>query len=244
MKINCDVIQDLLPLYADNACSEESAKLVEEHIAECSECAHMLEMLKNNEIEEGLRYERSDVLEYGAQEFRRQSARFGGAVSGLIMLPLLLCLGINFVASGGMSWVFIVMAALLVAASLILVPIFVKRNKLFWMFCAFTASLMVLLRVISLATGGHWFWMVSGAALFGLSVVFLPFMIKAEPVRKYTEGCNRPLIVIATDVALFLNMLTAINVTQNSDRMAAVFACCCIAGIVLTISEIIKKRKR
>ena len=32
MKNNCDIIRDLLPLYVDGVCSQESAKLVEEHL--------------------------------------------------------------------------------------------------------------------------------------------------------------------------------------------------------------------
>ena len=33
--MNCKIIQDLLPLYCDRVCSEESAQLVEEHLADC-----------------------------------------------------------------------------------------------------------------------------------------------------------------------------------------------------------------
>ncbi len=38
MKLDCNVIQDLLPLYIDDVCSEQSRKLVEEHIKECEIC--------------------------------------------------------------------------------------------------------------------------------------------------------------------------------------------------------------
>lgn len=37
-KINCNIIGDLLPLYVDGAVSEDTKKLVEEHLAECEEC--------------------------------------------------------------------------------------------------------------------------------------------------------------------------------------------------------------
>ncbi len=36
--MNCDVIKDLLPLYVDECCSEESEKLVAEHLATCENC--------------------------------------------------------------------------------------------------------------------------------------------------------------------------------------------------------------
>lgn len=41
MKLECDVIRDLLPLYAEDMVSESSRKLISAHISECSECRAM-----------------------------------------------------------------------------------------------------------------------------------------------------------------------------------------------------------
>ncbi len=41
----CSVIRDLLPLYADGVCSEESHQLVTEHLKECKACRDELDML-------------------------------------------------------------------------------------------------------------------------------------------------------------------------------------------------------
>lgn len=38
MKLNCDIVQDLLPLYEDGVCSKSSRMAVEEHLKECSQC--------------------------------------------------------------------------------------------------------------------------------------------------------------------------------------------------------------
>ena len=38
MKVKCPVIEDLLPLYIDGVCSEESKMIVEEHLLECRLC--------------------------------------------------------------------------------------------------------------------------------------------------------------------------------------------------------------
>lgn len=38
MSYPCEMIQDLLPLYLDGVCSEESKKAIEQHLAECSGC--------------------------------------------------------------------------------------------------------------------------------------------------------------------------------------------------------------
>lgn len=44
--ISCNIINDLLPLYAENMLSEDSKKLVEEHMEQCESCRNSLENLK------------------------------------------------------------------------------------------------------------------------------------------------------------------------------------------------------
>ncbi|WP_291569333.1 DUF3955 domain-containing protein [Clostridium sp. UBA4548] len=48
MKLSCEVIKDLLPLYYDKVCSKESSSLIEEHLAECPQCVDEFEKLKIN----------------------------------------------------------------------------------------------------------------------------------------------------------------------------------------------------
>lgn len=43
MKMECEVIQDLLPLYVEKIASEQSAALVEEHLKECEACKRKYE---------------------------------------------------------------------------------------------------------------------------------------------------------------------------------------------------------
>ena len=43
--ITCKVIEDLLPLYADKICSDDSRVIVEHHVAECTECREKLEAM-------------------------------------------------------------------------------------------------------------------------------------------------------------------------------------------------------
>jgi len=46
MDISCDIIRDLLPLYAEDLVSEDSRKLVDEHLCGCDECVKVLANLK------------------------------------------------------------------------------------------------------------------------------------------------------------------------------------------------------
>ncbi|NQX46922.1 zf-HC2 domain-containing protein [Paenibacillus tritici] len=47
-RIPCDVIQDLLPLYYDEICSESTKQLVEEHLAVCADCRSALEQMQSS----------------------------------------------------------------------------------------------------------------------------------------------------------------------------------------------------
>lgn len=45
MKVSCDIIKDLLPLYYDGVCSAASRIMVEEHLEECQDCRAELEAM-------------------------------------------------------------------------------------------------------------------------------------------------------------------------------------------------------
>ena len=45
-KKSCELIKDLLPLYVDDVCSEESRKMVTEHLASCGNCRDELNKMK------------------------------------------------------------------------------------------------------------------------------------------------------------------------------------------------------
>ena len=243
MKTDCNIILDLLPLYADDVCSSESRALVDEHLAECPDCFEQLKRIRKNEIEEHLSAEREEVLLSQKKKFGRRSAAVGSAIAWILMIPVMICLFINRMQGGGMGWFFVVLASVAVAASLIVVPLTVPDSKLFWTFCAFTASLMILLAVVCLFSGGNWFFIASTATLFGLSVVFLPFVIKAKPLRPYVPEKKAP-IVLAVDFALFALMMEAIrihNVGIGFWRGAAVVVVLVALAVYLVIPEL-KKR--
>ena len=46
MKIKCNVIKDILPLYIENIASEDTRVLIEEHVYECEYCKKELEEMK------------------------------------------------------------------------------------------------------------------------------------------------------------------------------------------------------
>lgn len=44
--MNCNIIKDLFPSYIDSICSEDTSRVVEEHIRHCEKCRKYLEMME------------------------------------------------------------------------------------------------------------------------------------------------------------------------------------------------------
>lgn len=47
MKINCKIADDLLPLYLEDSCSEDSRVVLEEHLQECPSCRAKLDRMRS-----------------------------------------------------------------------------------------------------------------------------------------------------------------------------------------------------
>ena len=106
------------------------------------------------------------------------------------------------------------MAAMLIPASLIVVPLMAYENKALWTLTSFAVSLTLLLGVCCIVSGGGWFFTAAAASLFGLSVVFSPFAVKAKPVAARLGG-NKGLAVMALDTALYIIMMLCIGLSNG-----------------------------
>ena len=199
--------------------------------------------LKESEIEDNLKDEKNTVIQYGVKKFKQRTAAVGSAVSGVFMIPILALLIISTTIGSPMDWFDIVLASIAVAASLIVVPLIVQEDKLFWTFCAFCASLMALLAVVCIPCRGTWFWIASSASLFGLAACFLPFLIKARPAKKLLGSTKPWVVVVAVDAALFMNMMNMIRANGKLTIGAILFSAGVFVGVGLVVTEIIRRRK-
>lgn len=48
--MNCEIIQNLLPAYLDESCSDEIKTIIEDHLKECPKCRNLVEELKSTEM--------------------------------------------------------------------------------------------------------------------------------------------------------------------------------------------------
>lgn len=82
MRYSCDVIKDLLPLYCDKVCTKDSAKIIEEHFAECPSCKALYQkMAESTKIEETVaeeEYEKQQVesIKKVKKKWKKGKAKF------------------------------------------------------------------------------------------------------------------------------------------------------------------------
>ncbi len=202
MTAECEIVRDLIPLYADEVCSPASRALVERHLAGCEACQAELAALCERETEQELQAEKRGVLLRHAKAERRRSFTAGAVIAGIFMIPVLVCLVVNLATGRGLDWFFLVFAALLTAASVTVVPLMVPVLRARVTLASFAGSLVLLLGVCCLYTQGKWFFVAASASLFGLSVCFLPMAL---------PGRQRGLIAMTADTLLFCAMMVSIG---------------------------------
>lgn len=215
MKHQCEIVRDLMPLYLDGVASGQSRQMVDEHLSECSECSALFSKMKNNELELEVKEEKNDVIARQRKVFKRKSALVGSVLAGIFMIPILVCLIVNLAAGTGLTWFFIVLASLLVAASLTVVPLMVPADRFLWTLGTFSVSLTMLLGVCCIYTGGRWFFVAGFSSLFGIGMVFLPFAVRSRPLSGILKN-QKALTVMTADTVLFVLMMLSIGLYTKS----------------------------
>ncbi|MDR3052257.1 MAG: zf-HC2 domain-containing protein, partial [Coriobacteriales bacterium] len=201
MNYPCDTVLDLLPLYHDDVCSASSRRIVDEHLLECDSCKNALARIDDSTYDSFLRHEKEDVVGTYTRSIKRKSLLAGICIASLLAVPILVCLIVNIVSDHALDWFFIVLTALLVLASVTVVPLVAEKHKGLWTLGGFTASLAALLLACCLYSGGTWFFVVLVPILFGLSVLFAPFVLYQLPLKGFAAR-NKGLIALLADTAL------------------------------------------
>lgn len=215
MKDNCDIIKDLLPLYADNVCSDGSRAFVEEHLKSCDKCSEYLKEIKQTLVEDSLIAEGEGVISHQAKAFRKKSAVFGIVAASILALPIIICLIVNLASGHALDWFFIVLFSMTLTASLFVVPFLAPKNKLFFTFASFLASLTALLAACCVYSGGRWFFVAESATVFGLSLFLVPIAVHHAPLSSIVKN-QKGLASMAVITVLFYAMLAFIGAYVQS----------------------------
>lgn len=127
-------------------------------------------------------------------------------------ITILTCFIVNLAVSHTLSWFFIVLASLMVAFSLLVLPQYIKQKRLRYVPLIFLGCLILLLAIISLFShNGGWFFIVISALILVYSIIFTPLLIKHSDFSEKIKHHNA-LISITIDFVLLILMLGVINV--------------------------------
>lgn len=105
MDVTCNIIEDLLPLYADGICSEDAKTIVEHHAAVCSECREKLEAM-TSALEKN---EKKGKVDNPFKKVKWHYFRLAAVtllICGLVIAPLtaVFYLKTNEIYDNGYSW--------------------------------------------------------------------------------------------------------------------------------------------
>lgn len=149
----------------------------------------------------------TEMLAQKYQRFTRNYRITQYVIYGLILAG---CAVGNLIAGHTLDWFFIACAGVMMAASVTLVPALAAlhpklcRCKAGISFGCFTFSLELLLLICCIYTEGDWFAVAGISILFGMTLVFLPFLLPKLPIPVYLEKRKLSVYLVLETVLLLL----------------------------------------
>ncbi|WP_124100842.1 helix-turn-helix domain-containing protein [Ruminococcus sp. Marseille-P6503] len=153
---------------------------------------------------------RQREIEKQAESLKKTKRNYTWIWVAVYVISLIPCFIVNIAVSGALTWFFIVLTSEMVAFSLINLPVLVKKHKGLWTLCGFYVSIVLLLAFCRIYNGGNWFLTALLGVTLGLSVVFLPFVLKdglfGDKIRR-----NKGLISMAADTVFLILLIISVS---------------------------------
>ena len=215
----CDVVQDLLPLYYDNACTSASKKMVEQHLMTCEKCKKTYEALRNTTIDTVMKDEAEGILERHAKKERNMAYKAGIMIALILMVPVVITFIVSMSSGGGLGVFAVLTASMLLVASLSVVPLLSTQRRMTKSILASVIALLLIFFFVDRMNGGGEFvlWMIP--TIFGLSIVFFPLVIRNITLPPILSD-KKALITLTWDTLwLFLTIFEVCNHSGDIEGM-------------------------
>lgn len=207
----CEIVQDLLPLYYDDVCSPSSKKLVQNHLANCESCRNLYEELKNDSVDRIMEKETHGVLERHARKERTAAFKAGLIISILLIIPIMITLLVSLSSGGGLGVFSVVSASMLLIAALTVVPLMSRQKRISKSILIGVIALLLIIFFVDRMNGGGEFILIAVPTIFGLSVPLFPFVIRGLDLPPILSD-KKALITMIWDTAwLFLTIFVICN---------------------------------
>lgn len=205
----CEIVQDLLPLYYDKACSEASSSFVEKHLEGCSGCQKIYKELSDNNVDKVLARESEGVLERHAKKERNAAYKAGVVIAAMLMLPIVITFIVQVATGNGLSVFLVVAASMLLVAALTVVPLMSAKNRLLKCILTGVAALLLILFFADRMYGGGNFLLWSIPTVFGISIVLFPVVICLVPLPQALNDKKALMTMTWDTLWLFLTIFIA-----------------------------------
>lgn len=231
----CEIVQDLLPLYYDDVCSPSSKKFIQHHLEDCESCRKLYEELKNDSVDRIMAKETQGVLERHARKERTAAYKAGLIISVLLLIPVFITLLVSMATEDGLGVFFVVTASMMLIAALTVVPLMTSQKKLAKSILAGVIALLLIIFFVDRMNGGGQFLLLAIPTIFGLSLPLFPFVIREISLPPVLSD-KKALITMIWDTAwLFLTIFIVCNQSGDLEGMrdGSIVAVIMMAGVWL-----------
>ncbi len=94
MKYSCNLIRDLLPLYCDRICSEDSAEAVQAHISTCAECKNIYTVMQQKVSMDSAVFEKRQLasMKKVKEKIKKRNTIFAtiGTIVGILFVVIVI----------------------------------------------------------------------------------------------------------------------------------------------------------
>ena len=229
----CGIVQDLLPLYYDDACTPASRELVRHHLSTCENCKKTYEELKNTTVDRIMKKESTGILERHARKERNLAYKAGVVIALLLLIPVVITFMVSMGSGGGLGVFAVLTASMLLVAALTVVPLMSKQKRMTKSILAGVAARRLVFFFVDRKNGGGQFLLWSIPTIFGLSIILFPLVILNIALPPILSD-KKALLTMAWDTFwLFLTIFEVCNDSGNVEGMKAGYTAAVIlmAGI-------------
>lgn len=204
---DCELVQDLLPLYQDKVCSDSSAAFVEEHLKHCEKCRQLSEKVKKHEVEDIISSESNGVLARHSLKEKSAAWKAGLIIGGLLLLPILITLIVVISTGKNPGVLGVLTASMLLVAALTVLPLMSSCNRLSKSLFFGSLSIILIMFFTDLMEGGGNFLYWAVPTVFGLSVPFFPIIIHGAKLPACLSGHKTLISLLWDSIWLYLTII-------------------------------------
>jgi len=167
-----------------------------------------------------------------ARKYIKMVERYKIILSVIYGISLLTCFICNLAVAHTLSWFFIVLTSELVAFSFTILPVMLKKNKGLITLAVFFGSTVLLLLTCNIYSHGDWFLVAFISILFGMTLVFLPFILARIGLPEFASK-NKALMCFIIDTVLLLLLLFIVDLYTKGGWFLSIAAPITLFSLIL-----------